>query len=428
MAESPPSSRLFRALVFLATVLTVASWIFLIDNNLFSQRERFQESDFIMTFYVAGQLVLAGRSDELYPSPQADSFVNSPFDRAAHEILPHLPKASTGAFMYTPMVAGFFAPLSLAGPNYALLIWQVLSVLALAFSCWLLAQITGNNASDLFFPAFLYAPVFLTLWAGQLGLAFGLAPLCAGYFLLLRQRPLAAGIVWSLLLFKPQYFLAPAFVALILAFRGRYRTFMAMTLGVVTLLALTLVVFSPELILQWLQSHRVSDSIFSSGLHGIPAHLITGLPANLMVLFPPDARAALKWPLYAAAALAWFAGLWYGVKLARAQLSDPVWISLALIIGVVLCSLTLPHLLYYDLCVLLPAGVLLFAENGPLPRLIGLRLTAATGWIVVSAFLPLLLAFTMQRMLPLILELILLALFGVLLSRLHRFWKSAPCA
>ena len=428
MAETPPSSRLYRALIFLATVWTVASCIFLIDSNLFSQRERFQESDFIMTFYVAGQLVLARRSGDLYPSPQADSFVNSPFDRAAHELLPHLPKASTGAYMYTPLVAGFFAPLSLAGPNNALLIWQALSVLALAFSCWLLAQVTRKKTSEIFFLSFLYAPVFLTLWAGQLGLAFGLAPLCAGYFLLLRQRPLAAGLVWSLLLFKPQYFLAAAFVALILAFRGRYRTFTGMTLGVVILLGLTAVLFSPELTLQWLQSHRVSDLTYSSGLHGIPAHLITGLPANLMILFPPDARAALKWPLYAAAAVAWLAGLWYGVKLARAQLSDPTWISLVLIIGVVLCSLTLPHLLYYDLCVLLPAGVLLFAENGPLPRQIGPRLIAAAGWIVVSAFLPLLLAFTEQKMLPLILELILLALFIVLLSGLSRFWKAAQCA
>jgi glycosyl transferase family 87 len=427
MAQSRSSARFFRAVIFLATVWTVASCIFLIDNNLFSQRERFQESDFIMTFFVAGKLVLAGRSIELYPEPRAESFVDSAFDRAAHEFLPHLPKASTGAYMYTPLVAGFFAPLSLAGPNYALLIWQALSILALAFSCWLLARITAGKTSDVFFLAFLYAPVFLTLWAGQLGLAFGLAPLCAGYFLLLRQWPLASGFVWSFLLFKPQYFLAAAFVALILALCGRYRAFTGMTLGVVTLLGVTVVVFSPELTMQWLQSHRVSDSIFSSGLHGIPAHLITGLPANLMILFPSDARAALKWPLYIGAALLWLVGLWYGVKLARAKLADSTWISLALVLGVVLCSLTLPHLLYYDLCVLLPAGVLLFAENGPLPRQICLRSTAVTGWIVVSAFLPLLLAFTEQRMLPLILELILSALFVVLLSRLHRVWRSAPC-
>ncbi|MGH7854623.1 MAG: glycosyltransferase family 87 protein [Candidatus Binatia bacterium] len=428
MAESPPSSRLFRAVVFVATVLTVASWIFLIDNNLFSQRERFQESDFIMTFYVAGQLVLAGRSDELYPAPQADSFVNSPFDIAAHEILPHLPKESIGAYMYTPLVAGFFAPLSLAGANYSLLIWQVLSVLALAFSCWLLARVSMKKPSDVFFLTSLYAPVFLTLWAGQLGLGFGLAPLCAGYFLLLRQWPFAAGLVWSILLFKPQYFLAAVFITLILALSGRYRTFAGMTLGVVVLLGLTTIFFSPELTLHWLQSHRVSDSIFSSGLHGIPAHLITGLPANLMILFPPEARAALKWPLYAGAALLWLVGLWFGVNLARVKLADPAWISLALVLGVLLCALTLPHLLYYDLCVLLPAGVLLLGKHGPLPDDKAFRFIGVIGWIVVSAALPLLLVYNQQRMLPLMLELFLLVLWMAFLIRLKTVWKSPACA
>ena len=423
MAANPPSSRLFRVLVFFATVFTVASWMFLIDTNLFSQRERFQESDFIMTFYVAGQLVLAGRSGDLYPAPEAKSFVNSPFDKAAHELLPHLPKASIGAYMYTPLVAGFFAPLSLAGPNYSLLIWQVLSVLALALSCWLLARITMQKSSDVSFLTSLFAPVFLTLWAGQLGLAFGLAPLCAGYFLLLRQWPLAAGFVWSLLLLKPQYFLAAAFVTLILAMCDRYRTLAGMTAGVLIMLGLTTVLFSPGLTLDWLQSHRVSDSIFSSGLHGIPAHLITGLPANLMILFPPEMRATLKWPLYAGAALLWLTGLWYGVRLARARLADSTWISLALVIGVLLCALTLPHLLYYDLCVLLPAGVLLLGKNGPLPDQRVSRLLGVSGWIVVSVFLPLLLAYSQQKMLPLILELFLLGLWIVLLDRIKHAGK-----
>ena len=242
-------------------------------------------------------------------------------DKAAHEFLPHLPRTSTGAYMYTPLVAGFFAPLSLMGPNLSLLIWQALSVLALALSCWFMAQITATKTSDLFYLSFLYGPVFLTLWAGQLGLAFGLAPLCAGYYLLLRQWPLAAGLVWSLLLLKPQYFLAAAFVALILAMIRRYRAFLGMALGVVILFALTVIVFSPELTLHWLKSHRVGDSIFSGGLHGIPAHLITGLPANLMILFSPDVRAALKCPLYAGSAVLWLVGFAYGLKLARTVVS-----------------------------------------------------------------------------------------------------------
>jgi hypothetical protein len=292
----------------------------------------------------------------------------------------------------------------------------------------LLARVTLKKASDVFFLTSLYAPVFLTLWAGQLGLGFGLAPLCAGYFLVLRQWPVAAGLVWSLLLFKPQYFLAAAFVALILALSGRYRTFAAMTLGVVILFVLTSIFFSPGLTLHWVRSHRVSDSIFSSGLHGIPTHLITGLPANLMILFPPEARAALKWPLYAGAALLWLMGIWYGVKLARAKLADPTWISLALVLGVLLCALTLPHLLYYDLCVLLPAGVLLLGKNGPLPDDKAFRFIGVIGWIAVSTALPLLLAYNEQKMLPLVLELFLLALLIACLIRLKHVWKSPAWA
>lgn len=410
MIKFRPAGRFTRGLVFLATAWTVTSWIFLIDNNLFSQRERFQESDFIMTFYVAGRLVLEDRSDELYPSPEANSFIDSPFDKAAHEFLPHLPKATNGAYMYTPLVAGFFAPFSLAGPNLSLLIWQALSVLALAFSCRIMAQMTEAKASDMFFLSSLYAPVLLTLWTGQLGLGFGLAPLCAGYYLLLRRWPLAAGFVWSLLLLKPQYFLAAAFVALLLALNGRYRTLAGMTGGVILLVGLTVLVFSPELTTQWLLSHRVSDATYSSGLHLIPTHLITGLPANVMILFPPGARAALKWPLYGASAALWLIGLWSGVKLARAKLPETTWMPLAFIIGVALCAVTLPHLLYYDLCVLIPAGALLLGKGEPLRAQKYFRSIGLAGWIVVTAFLPLLLAFTAQKLLPLALELILLTL------------------
>jgi len=78
-------------------------------------------------------------------------------------------------------------------------------------------------------------------------------------------------------------------------------------------------------------------------------------------------------------------------------------------------------LLYYDLCVLLPAGFLLLAKSGPLPGQKGLCAIAVLGWITVSGFLPLLLAFPKQKMLPLILELILLVLFIPLLRQLKRY-------
>jgi hypothetical protein len=424
MTAGRSASTRYRTLVFLATVFAVASWIFLLDNNLFSQREKFQESDFIMTFYVAGHLTANRRSSELYPQSDAQSFIDSPFDNAAHALLPHLPKTTTGAYMYIPLVAGFFAPFSLIDPNIALFLWQTLSVLALGLSCFLLSRLTAVKTSEAFFLSFLYAPVFLTLWAGQLGLGLGLLPLCIGYFLLLRERPLAAGLVWSLLLLKPQYFFAAAFVGLACAVRGRYRTLVGMSFGVIALVSLTIAAFSPSITLQWLLSHRVSDAYFFAGLQGIPSHLVTGLPANLMILLPLDERRAAKLPLYVAGAAAWLVGLWFCNKFKSDQLHQSAQISLTFVIGLVLSTLTLPHLLYYDLCVLLPAGFLLLAKSGPLPDLKEFRNLAVIGWISISAFLPLLLAFTDQKILPLILELILLALFVLFLRRLNPFLSS----
>ena len=417
------ASSAHRTVVFLATAFTIAIFIFLVDKNLFSQSEQFQESDFIMTFYVAGRLVSDGRAGDLYPDPSAKTFVNSRFDKAAHEFLPKLPQNSAGAYMYIPLVAGFFTPFSKLNPNVALLLWQAISVLALLWSCRRLGEFTGTKSSELFFLAFFFLPIFLTLWAGQLGLTFGLLPLCLGFSLLSNNRPLLGGLVWALLLLKPQYFLAAAFVAIVLTLHRRYRTFIGMSLGVIGLLILNLLSFGPEVTLQWLQSHQVSDAMYSSSEQGIPSHLITGLPANLMILFPIGQRAAVKWPLYFGAAIFWLAGFYFTSRIAKFG-SDPLSaLAIALIVGVCLSAITLPHLLYYDLCVLIPAGALLLAKS----ERKDLRQIAIYGWTFVSGFLVPMLAFANSKIIPLILELILTVLFLVLLRRLARKSAAEAC-
>jgi hypothetical protein len=405
----------YRALVFFATVCALTSVLFLIDSNFSSQRDQFQESDYIMTFYVAGHLVAAGRAQELYPLPDAPSFVDSPFDKAVHALLPHVQKQSTGAYMYIPLIAGIFVPFSYVDPNWSLFFWQALSVFALGVSCYLLAQIARAKSQEVFFLSFLFAPVFLTLWTGQLGLGFGLLPLCIGLALVLNQRQFSAGICWSLLLLKPQFFLAAAFVAITLAIVRRFYVFLGMSVGVIALIAVTLLVFGIGPTNQWLLSHRVSDATYSSGLQIIPSHLITGLPANLLILFPTSLRESVKVPLYAISAAFWIFGLWYCVKFAKSQQNLPTTILITFIIGLLLSSLTLPHLLYYDLCLLLPAGVLLLSKNGPFAGSEPLRWIAKIGWIVVSGFFPLLLAFANYKILPLTLEIMLLILFTSLL-------------
>ena len=418
------STKPLRILVLLATSWGLALLMFLADTNL-SRPDTLQESDYIMTFYVAGHLAATGQEDSLYPPPDARSFAGAPFDKAAHSLLPHLPKATTAVYMYTPLVAWMFAPFSSLSPNLSLLLWQILSLAALGCCCYILSRMAATNFPDAFALTSLYGPVLITLWAGQLGIGLGLLPLCLGYGLLLRGYPLSAGAIWSLLMLKPQYFPPALLVASALAIGRNFKPALGLLIGSAAFLVTTALIFSPDLTIQWLWSHKMSDATYSSGLYGIPTHLVTGLPANLMLLFPTSMRPIVKLPIYLAIGVLWFIGFLYCIRLSRTNMSDQSKISLMLIIGLFLDSIGLPHLLYYDLCVLLPVGILAMAKNGPIPREAALTPIAMIGFISISGYLVLFLTVRSHVALPLLLEFILLGLFASVLFRVHRLSVGA---
>jgi hypothetical protein len=242
--------------------------------------------------------------------------------------------------------------------------------------------------------------------------------------LLLRGRPLAAGFIWSLLLLKPQYFPAAAFVALVSALAGSFRPMLGIAMGTATIVSANLLLFSPALIVQWLASHRLSDSLFTHAQYGIPTHLITSLPADILLLLPSSIRAAAKWPVYGVALLFWLIGLYYCWKIHRGPWQQRTKVSLTFVLGCGLSSIALPHLLYYDLCVLIPAGFLLATENSLVPKAIGARTLTALAWISISAYLPLFLSFKPGVSMALALEIILLVYLICLLSRISHAMKT----
>jgi hypothetical protein len=413
----------YRVLLFVATVWGLTQILFLVDAN-FSRAKQFQESDYIMTFYVAGHLVAANQAANLYPADNASSFIDAPFDRAAHRLLDSLPPETTAIYMYSPLMAWLFVPLSQVGPNISLLIWHALSIAALALTCRLLAQTLATRFSDSVFLCSLFGPIFITLWSGQLGLVFGLLPLAAGYVLLLQGRPLAAGFIWSMLLLKPQYFPAAAFVVLLTTVTGNFRPALAMAGGSLMIVGANLLLFSPALINQWLASHRLSDSLFTHAQYGIPSHLVTSLPADILLLLPASMRATAKWPVYGAALLLWLAGLFVCWKVYRGPWPQRTKLSVAFVIGCCLSSIALPHLLYYDLCVLIPAGFLLTTNTSLLPAGIGARVPTVLVWIAISVYLPLFLALKPGAGMALALEVLLLGFLSYLLFQSSRALKS----
>jgi len=64
-----------------------------------------QASDFLMTFYPAGKLLIENRASDLYPSLNSASFVDSTFNAYTHRVLNSLPPDFAAAYMYSPLTA-----------------------------------------------------------------------------------------------------------------------------------------------------------------------------------------------------------------------------------------------------------------------------------------------------------------------------------
>jgi hypothetical protein len=166
-----------------------------------------------------------------------------------------------------------------------------------------------------------------------------------------------------------------------------------------------------EVNMNWVYSLRFSDIIYSSGQYKLPVHLMTSLPMDLLLLVPIGSRAMAKLPIYGTAAALWLTGLWQSKKIVNSKLDECSKISLILVTALLLLPLTSPHLLYYDLCMFLPAGVILLENKCPLPQAISLRRVALIGWISISIYALVFLNVTPNLGLPLALLAVLLVLF-----------------
>jgi hypothetical protein len=313
-------------------------------------------------------------------------------------------------------VAWIFVPLSHLSPNISLLIWQLVSIMALILSSFFLSRTSQLKTSDVVFLSALFSPIMINLWAGQVSLVIGLLPLSSGYFLLRKGRPFSAGLVWSFLALKPQYFPVAALVVLAHAFARRFESLAGLTIGTIGLTTANLALVPIAINDNWLNSLKLSDTIFSSGLYKIPFHLIISLPSTLMMSLPIQWRTLLKLPIYSAAAFLWSGALWQSRKVAVSKLDDVSKVSLILLIALLVLPLTSPHLLYYDLCIFLPAGVILLGNKPPPPQSVTLKYLALIGWLSISVYMLVFMNVAPHVDLPLVLELILLVLFAVLLT------------
>jgi alpha-1,2-mannosyltransferase len=203
-------------------------------------------SDFV-SFYAAGKLAIAG-------TPQLA------YDQSAHYLVQQYVTGTSAAhqfFFYPPVFMLLCAPL--ATMSY-LVAFAVFVIATLAIYLAVMAALVREPAPTWVPPVLAFPAVFWTIGLGQN--AFLTAALFGGFTLLLKRRPLAAGLLLGLLCYKPHFgLLVP--VALL---AGReWRAIVGAAISISGLIVLSLAVFGWETWTAYLAAFVHSDQVYTTG-------------------------------------------------------------------------------------------------------------------------------------------------------------------
>ena len=349
-------------------------------------------SDYLMTYHTAGQLVREGNARQLYPPADATSFIDTDFDKAAHRILPLLPARATAEYMYMPLVAGLFVPFSYLPLGYSILAWQILSLIAVAYSAFLISSHASqtDEASNLDIASgwisLTLIPLALSIWIGQLSVIYGLLPLVGGLYFVFKRKDMLGGLVWSLAVLKPQFFIVAAMMTFGLATARRFKPMIGIACGIIAIITINLVLFSPDLFREWLTTLKLADAVYSDTKFGVNTQLATSLPRSIILLLPVEQHAVFKPLIYALSAILGAIGLFFVSKLIRSPLPDSLKLSLAGIICVFATPMIVPHVFFYDFTIFAAAGFLACAFKWPEYLEWRIRSLTYVTWLVINAY------------------------------------------
>ncbi len=373
-------------------------------------------SDYLMTYHTAGQLVREGNARMLYPPADAKSFIDTDFDKAAHRILPLLPARATAEYMYMPLVAGFFVPFSLLPLGYSILAWQILSLVCLAYSAFLISSHASqtDEGSNLDIAAgwisLTLIPLALSIWIGQLSVIFGLLPLVGGLYFVLKRKDLLGGLVWAFAVLKPQFFIPAVMLTIGLATAKRFKTMIGIACGITAIIAVNLVLFSPDMFKEWLTTMKLADAVYSDTKFGVNTQLATSLPRAIILMLPVEQHALFKPLIYAVSAILGGVGLFFSSRLIRSNLADSFKISLAAIICIFATPMVVPHVFFYDFTIFAAAGFIACAFKWP--EYIEWRIRSLTyvTWLVINVYAVILVT-KKSLAIPIVFVLIMLELY-----------------
>lgn len=348
-------------------------------------------SDFLSSFYVAGLMILQGQIGSLYPALDATTYVGLPFDVLTHRMFAEFPAALPAMYMYSPLVALFCVPFALLPPGPSLLAWQLLNVAAVFISATLCAERVNKSNSSvkesfrLFVYSFAFLPIVTTIWIGQLGILTATLPLAAASNFLLKEKYFQGGLLLSLMFLKPQVLPVALLATFGIALCRKWSCAAGLASGVSALLLANYFVLGPDAFLRWVHSLQISETLLSSATVRSPLYLIAGLPGAVISQLPEAMRVSGKLFVYGGGALLGVLVAWILYKIARSPAPLRLRTLLILIVAAAALPVFSPRLLLYDLCVYLPAALLVYSrakeELAPLHR------SCNHLWMLINAYI-----------------------------------------
>jgi hypothetical protein len=339
--------RLVAAAVLIASLAGVG-YLLATSNGLNDYQGRPLGTDF-SNVYAAGTLMLDGR-------PEAPFY---PAQHYAREQAIFGADTQFYGWHYPPFFLFIAAALALLPYLAALAVWQGITFGLYLLSIWMIVREAGRRSPSpqrgegrgeegpglehadrlwLLLPA-AFPAVFVNLGHGHNG--FLTAALLGAALVLLDRRPVAAGILFGLMAYKPQFGLM---IPLVLIATGRWRTFAAAAATVAGLIVFSTIVFGPKVWSAFLDSTHFTRVVIledgNTGWHKIQSVFswIRMWGGSMPLAYAGQGAVTLA----AAAALVW---LW------RSEAAYPLKAA-GLIVAAALAT---PYSLDYDLMALAPA-------------------------------------------------------------------------
>jgi alpha-1,2-mannosyltransferase len=319
------------ALILLALAVLALGALFATSSGLNDYQGRPLGTDF-SNLYAAGKYVLEGRPEAPFSPPLQHKKEQEIFGE----------KTPFYGWHYPPVFLFLAAALAALPYLVALLVWQA-ATLAL-YLCSIRAILPR---AEVWLPALAFPAVLINIGHGHNG--FLTAALIGGGLWLLERRPVAAGILFGLLIYKPQF---GVFIPLALAAGGYWRAFIAASATVVALCAATYLAFGVGVWDAFRESMTFTRVIvLEKGETGF--HKIQSVFAAVRLFGGTVALA------YAAQAVAFAIAAFCLVRLWRSEAAFALKAA-ALIAASMLAT---PYLLDYDLMIAAPAIAFLAAHG-----------------------------------------------------------------